>query len=85
MLYIRISCFVVPGCVVSRNYINVAIVIYLVLLMTISGFVLCVLMVVGMSVVVNVMLSLMSVINPHTSATYRLARWCRYVPWVWLL
>ena len=44
-----------------------AIVICLVLLMctlTISSYVLCVLMVEGMSVVVNVMLSLMSVMSP---------------------
>ena len=45
-----------------------AIVIYLVLLMctlTIRSSVLCVLMVEGMSVVVNVMFSLMSVMSPH--------------------
>ena len=56
-----------------------AIVICLVLLMctlTIWCSVLCVLMVKGMSVVVNVMLSLMSVMSPLLPcATYRHARW----------
>ena len=33
VLYVRVSCFVVRGCAVSRRYINVAIVICLVLLM----------------------------------------------------
>ena len=50
------------GCGVSSRYIGVAIVICLVLVMctlTILGSVLCVLMVEGMPVVVNVILSLM--------------------------
>ena len=56
------------GFAVSRRYIYIfAIVICLVLLMctlTIGSYVLCVLMVEGMSVVVNVILSLMSVMSP---------------------
>ena len=55
------------------------IVICLVLLMctlTICSSVVCVLMVEGMSVVVNVMLSLRSVMSPPLPyATYRYARW----------
>ena len=60
-----------------------AIVICLVLLMctlTIRSFVLCVLMGEGMSVLMNVMLSLMSVMSP-----YRYTRWLSYVLWVFLL
>ena len=60
-----------------------AIVICLVLLMctlTIGSSVLCVLMVEGMSVVVNVILSLMSVMSP--CATYRCALLYSYVLWV---
>ena len=50
LLYVFVGCFVVCGCAVTRRYINV-----------------CdcdVFMVEGMSVGVNVMLSLMSVISP---------------------
>ena len=55
-LHVRVSCPVVRGCAVSKRYINIC---------NCDMFsVLCVLMVEGMSVVVNVMLSLMSVINP---------------------
>ena len=67
VLYVRVSCFVVRGCAVSMRYIMFAIVICLVVLMctlTIGCSVLCVLMVEGMSVVVDVMLSLMSVMSP---------------------
>ena len=67
MLYDRVSCFVVCGCAVSRRYINVCnydmfsvVDVYHDHLKS----VLCVLMVEGMSVVVNVMLSLMSVMSP---------------------
>ena len=66
VLYIRVSCFVVRGCAVSRRYINFCICdmfsvgnVYL----DHVNSVLCVLMVEGMSVVVNIMLSLMSVIS----------------------
>ena len=62
MFYVRVGCFVVRGCAVSRGYINVfncdifsVVNVYLAL---------CVLIVEGMSVVVNVMLSLMSVMSP---------------------
>ena len=62
-LYVCVCCVVVRGCAVSRRYIYMfAIVICLVLVMctmTICS-VLCVLMVEGLSVVVNVMFSLMS-------------------------
>ena len=66
VLYVRVSCFVVHGCAVSRRYINVcncdmysAVYVYLDHLSS----VLCVLTVEGMSVVVNVMLSLMRLFN----------------------
>ena len=62
MLYVRVSCFVVRGCDVSRRYINVCncdmisvVNVYLDHLK---------LMVECMSVVVNVMLFLMSVMSP---------------------
>ena len=61
-----VNCFVVRGCPGSRRYINVCNCDILVLLMctlTIGSYVLCVLMFEGMSVVLNVMLSLMSVIR----------------------
>ena len=65
VLYVRVNCFVVRGCAVSRRYINVcncdmfsAVNVYL------DHLKFCVLMVEGMSVVVNVMLSLMSVMIP---------------------
>ena len=67
MLYVRVSCFVVRGCAVSRRYIKVCncdmlcvVNVYLDHL----KFYVCVLMVEGISVVVNVMLSLMSVMSP---------------------
>ena len=67
VLYVRVSCFVVRGCAVSRRYINVfrcdmfsVVNVYHDQLSS----VLSVLMVEGMAVVVNVMLSLMSVMSP---------------------
>ena len=56
VLYVRVSCFVVRECAVSRRYINVCNCDMLVLLMctlTICSSVLCVLMVEGMYVVVK--------------------------------
>ena len=68
VLYARVSCFVVRGCAVSRRYINVCncdmFNVVNVYLDHLKLYVLCVLMVDGMSVVVNVMLSLMSVMSP---------------------
>ena len=67
VLHVRVSYFVVRGCDVSRRYIHVSIVICLVLLMctlTICSSVLCVLMVEGMSIVVNVMLYVISEKGP---------------------
>ena len=67
VLYVRVSCFVVRGCAVSRRYINVCHWDMLVLLMCSLYFYhlkFCVLMLEGMSVVMNVMLSLMSVMSP---------------------
>ena len=68
VLYVRVSCLVVRGCAVSRRYINVcncdmfsAVNVYL---DPFEVLCLCVLMFAGMSVVVNVMLSLMSVMSP---------------------
>ena len=61
VLYVRVSCLVVHGCGVSRRYIDVC---YCDMFSVVNvyldhlKFVLCVLIVEGMSVVVNVMLSL---------------------------
>ena len=70
VFYVRVGCFVVRGCTVSRGYINVfncdifsVVNVYLAL---------CALMVEGMSVVVNVMLSLMTVMSP-SPALYNLS------------
>ena len=79
VLYVRVSCFVVHGCAVSSRYIHICncdmfsvVNVYLDHL----KYVLCVLMVESMSVVVNVMLSLMSVMSrPLPCATYRYERW----------
>ena len=61
VLYVRVSCFVVRGCAVSRRYINVCNCdMFSVVKVHLYHLKLCVLMVEGMSVVVNVMLSLMS-------------------------
>ena len=68
VLYVRISCFVVRGCAVSRRYIHVCncdmFSVVNVYLYHLKSSVLCVLMVEGMSVVVNVIFSLMSVMSP---------------------
>ena len=66
VLYVRVSCFVVRGCGVSRRYIDVC---YCDMFSVVNVYLdhlnmLCVLIVEGMSVVVNVMLSLMSVMSP---------------------
>ena len=67
VLYVCVCCFVVRGCAVSRMYIYVC---YCNMFSVVNVYldhcssVLCVLMVDGMSVVVNVMLSLMSVMSP---------------------
>ena len=57
VLYVRVNCFAVRGCV-CNCYIFSVVNVYL------DHLKLCVLMVEGMSVVVNVMLSLMSVMSP---------------------
>ena len=67
VLYVRVSCFVERGCGVSRRYIDVC---YCDMFSVVNvyldhlKYVLCVLMVEGMSVVVTVMLSLMSLMSP---------------------
>ena len=65
VLYVRVSCFVVRGCGVSRRYIDVC---YCDMFSVVNVYLdylkLCVLIVECMSVVVNVMLSLMSVMSP---------------------
>ena len=64
VLYVCVSCFVVRGCAVSRRYIDVY---YCYMFSVVNVYhdhlKFCVLMVEGMSVVVNVMLSLMSVMK----------------------
>ena len=66
VLYVRVSCFVVRGYAVSRRYINGCYCdVFSVVNVYLDHLKLCVLMVEGMSVVVNVMLSLMSVMSPH--------------------
>ena len=65
MLYVRVSCFVVRGCAVSRRYINVGNCdMFSVVNVYLDHLKFCVLMVEGMSVVVNVMLSLIRVMSP---------------------
>ena len=64
VLYVRVSCFVVRGCAVSRRYIHVCNCdMFSVVNVNLDHLKFCVLMVEGMSVVVNVMLSLMSVMS----------------------
>ena len=63
VLYVRVRCFVVPGCGVSKRYLDVCycdsvVNVYL------DHLKLCVVCINSMSVVVNVMLSLMSVMSP---------------------
>ena len=65
VLYIGVCCFVVCGCAVSRRYIDVCYCdVFSVVNVYLDHLKFCVLMVEGMSVVVNVMLSLMSVMSP---------------------
>ena len=67
VLYVCVCCFVVCGCAISRRYVDVC---YCDMFTVVNVYldhlssVLCVLMIEGMSVVVNVMLSLRSVISP---------------------
>ena len=64
MLYVRVSCFEVRGCSVSRMYIHVCKCdMFSVVKMYLDHLKFCVFMVEGMSVVVNVMLYLMSVMS----------------------
>ena len=60
----RVSWFVMRGCAVSRRYINVCNCDMFSVVNVYLNHLLCVLMVKGMSVVLNVMLSLMSVMSP---------------------
>ena len=65
VLYFRVSCFVVRGCAVSRRYIGVCNCdMFSVVNVYLDHLKFCVLMVEAMSVIVNVMLSLMSVMSP---------------------
>ena len=67
VLYVRVDCFVVRGCGcgVSRRYIDVCYCdVFSVVNVYLDHLMLCVLIVEVMSVVVNVMLSLMSVMSP---------------------
>ena len=65
VLYVRVSCFVVRGCGVSRGYIEVCYCyMFSVVNVYLDHLTFCVLIVEGMSVVVNVMLSLISVMSP---------------------
>ena len=65
VLYVRVSWFVVRGCGVSRRYIDVCYCdMFSVVNVYLDHLKLCVLLVKDMSVVVNVMLSLMSVTSP---------------------
>ena len=64
VLYVCVSCFVVRGCGVSRRYIDVCFCdMFSVVNVYLDYLNLCVLMVEGMSLVVNVMLFLMSVMG----------------------
>ena len=65
VLYVRVSCFVVRGCAVSRRYIHVCNCdMFSVVNVYLDHLQFCVLVVKGMSVVVNVIVSLMSVMSP---------------------
>ena len=65
VLYVRVSCFVVRGCGVLRRYIDACYCdMFSVVNVYLDHLKFCVLIVEGMSVVVNVMLSLMSVMTP---------------------
>ena len=69
VVYVRVNCFVVRGCAVSKRYINVCnsdvVSIVNMYLEHLSSMV-CVLMVECMYVVVNVMLSLMSMMTSNS-------------------
>ena len=82
VLYVRVSCFVVHGCAVSRRYINVCngdrFRVVNVYLDHLKFYAVCIngRRYVWVSVVGNVMLSLMSVMSPPLPcATYRYERW----------
>ena len=65
VLLVRVSCFVVRGCAVSRRYVYVCNCdMFTVVYVYLDHLKFCVLMVEGMSVVMNVMLSQMSVMSP---------------------
>ena len=65
VLYVCVCCFGVCGCAVSRRYIDVCYCdMFSVVNVYLDQLKFCVLMVEGISVVVNVMLSLMSVMSP---------------------
>ena len=67
MLYVRVSCFVVRGCDVSRRYRDVCYCdMFIVVNVYLDHLKFCVVCIIvkGMSVIVNVMLSLMSVMSP---------------------
>ena len=68
VLYVCVYCFVVRGCAVSRRYIDVCYCdMFSLVNMYLDYLKFCVLMVEVMSVVVNVMLSLMSVMSPPSA------------------
>ena len=65
VLYVCVSCFVVHGCGVSRRYIDVCYCdMFSVVNVYLDHLKFCVLIVESMSVVVNVILSLISVMSP---------------------
>ena len=65
VLYVCVNWYVVRGCVVWRRYIDVYNSdVFSVVNMYLDHFMLCVLMVKGMSVVVNVMFSLINIMKP---------------------
>ena len=79
VLYVRVSCFVVRGCGVSRRYIDVCYCdmfsVVNVYLDHLKFYVVCInSRKEGMSVVVNVMLSLMSVMSPPPALCNLLVR-----------
>ena len=75
VLYVRVSCFVVRGCAVLGSCIYVCNGgVFSIVNVYLDHLKFCAFMVEGMSVVVNVMVSLMSVISPPLPcATYRCA------------
>ena len=77
VLYVCVSCFAVRGCAVSRRYIHVCNCdMFSIVNVYLDHLKLCVLIVKGMPVVVNVMLSLMSVMSHLLPSARTMVKLC---------